>query len=118
MPRDLGIRCRSQDFSDFEGVNACTYFSYGADFWARLVQVRDNNHEYYFYVRAPSETEKQAAVARVKAKGPSTPKSSTRTRRSVRRHSRVSRPPLGDPGPIWEPRGLDHAHSVARHPDH
>jgi hypothetical protein len=73
--RDLGVTLPLQDFSAFDGVNACTYFSYGADFWARLVQVSDSNHEYYFYIRAASETEKQAALARENAKGPLTPKS-------------------------------------------
>ena len=63
--RDLGVTLPLKDYSALQGINACAYFAYGADFWVRLVQVSDHSNVYYLYVRSPSDAEKQAALARV-----------------------------------------------------
>jgi hypothetical protein len=72
--RDLGVTL-PLDSDSLQGINACAYFAYGADFWVRLVQVSDYSNTYYLYVRSASEAEKEAALARAKADGPSTPQS-------------------------------------------
>jgi hypothetical protein len=69
--RELGVTLPMTDYRALQGINACTYFSYGADFWVRLVQVSDYPDVYYLYVRSASEAEKDAALARAKAAGPS-----------------------------------------------
>lgn len=69
--RDLGITL-PLDPDSLQDINACAYFSYGVDFWVRLVQVSDYSNTYYLYVRSASEAEKEAALARAKADGPAT----------------------------------------------
>lgn len=73
--RELGVTLPLDGYRSLQGINACAYSSFGADLWVRLVQVSDYTNVYYLYVRSPSAAEKEAALARQKAVGPSTPQS-------------------------------------------
>jgi hypothetical protein len=72
--RDLDVTL-PLDSDSLQGINACAYVPFGADLWVRLVQASDYSNTYYLYVRSASEAEKEAALARAKADGPSTPQS-------------------------------------------
>ena len=60
--RQFGVSLPLPDYSSLEGVNACGRIWFGMDFWARLVQVSDEDNVYYFYVRSPTEAEQQSAA--------------------------------------------------------